>query len=104
MTTALPIPERIVGLEYMLVSTFAGSITEVVISHIGWYWERDWVVYVGAGTKVLGIDCDYLMKCSCESPYVFPGITSMCEANTIYIIVINCEMAIIVNIGPKCIW
>ena len=33
-------------------------------------WERDWVVNVGAGTKVLGIDCDYLMKSSCKSPDV----------------------------------
>ena len=50
-TTALSIPERIIGVEYMLVSTFAGSITQVVTPHIGWYWERDWVVHVDAGTK-----------------------------------------------------
>ena len=73
----LPIPEGIMWVEYMLASTFAGSITEVVIPHEGWDWERDWVVYVGAGTKVLGIDGDYLMKSSCKSPDVFPGITSM---------------------------
>ena len=43
------------------------------------------------------------MKCCCKGPYVFPGIMSMCEANTIYIIVINCEMTIFI-IGPICIW
>ena len=99
----LPIPEGITWVEYMLASTFAGSITEVVIPHKGWDWERDWVVNVGAGTKVLGIDCDYLMKSSCKSPDLFPGITSMSEGNTTHIVVINSDMAIII-IGPKCIW
>ena len=39
---------------------------------------------------------DDFMKSSCKSPDVFPGITSMCEANTIHIVVINCETPIIV--------
>ena len=60
--------------EYMLASTFAGSITEVVIPHKWWDWERDWVVYVGAGTKVLGIDGDYLMKSSCKVQMCFLGL------------------------------
>ena len=70
----LPIPEGIMWVEYMLASTFAGSITEVVIPHKWWDWERDWVVYVGAGTKVLGIDGDYLMKSSCKVQMCFLGL------------------------------
>ena len=58
---------------------------------------------VGAGTESLRVDGGNLMNSSCKSPDVFPGITSMCEANTIHVQVINCGTAIYV-IGGECIY
>ena len=63
-----------------------GSITEVVTPHIGWDGDGHWVVDVGAGTDILTMGCDDLMKSSCKSPDMLPGITSMCEANAIHIL------------------
>ena len=93
MTTALTIPERIIGIEYVLDMTFTGSVTEVVTPHIGWDGDGHCVVDVGAGTDIIPMGRN-LMKSSYKSPDVFPWITSMCEANTIDIVVINCETMI----------
>ena len=80
-TTPLPIPEGIIGIEYELPVIFTACITEVVTPHIGRDGDVHWVVDVGAGTDILTIGCDDLMKSSCKCPDMFPGITSMCEAN-----------------------
>ena len=101
-TTALPIPERIIGIEYPLVSTFTGSVTEVVTPHKGWDGDGHWAVDVGAGADIMTIGWN-LIKSSYKSPYVFPGVMSMCEANTIHIGVIDCETTVAV-IVPECIW
>ena len=45
----------------------------------------------------------YLMKSSCKSPDMLPGIASVCEANAIHICVLNCETTIIV-VSPERIW
>ena len=87
----------------MLNITCTGSVTEVVTPHIGWDGDGPCVEDVGARTYMLTTTSDDLMKSSCKSPDVFPGITSMCEANTFHIVVINCEMTIIV-VRPECIW
>ena len=58
---------------------------------------------VGAGTDSLRVDGGNLMKSSCKSPDVFPGIVSMCEANTIHVQVINCQVTIY-TVGFECIW
>ena len=86
----------------MLESIFTGSITEVVTPHIGWDGNGSWVVDVGTGTDTITIGCDDLMNSSYESPDMLPGITSVCEANAIHIVVINCETTIIV-VRPECI-
>ena len=81
--------------------TFTGSVTEVVTPHIGWDGDGHCAVDVGAGTDITTmVD---LIKSSCKSPDVFPGITSMCEANTVHILVINCESTINM-IGMEGIW
>ena len=38
-----------------------------------------WVVGVGAGTESFGVEGDDLMKSSCKSPDVLPGIVSLYE-------------------------
>ena len=101
--TALPIQEGIIGVELELVTIYTGSITEVVTPHIGWDGDGHWVVDVGAGTDILTIRGDDLMKSSCKSPDMLPGIASVCEANAIHISVINCEITIIV-VRTKRIW
>ena len=50
-TTALAIPERIIGVKYVCVSLCAGSVTKVVIANIRRDWYGDMVVNVCAGTK-----------------------------------------------------
>ena len=77
-TTALPIPERIIGIESVLDTTFTGSVTEVVIPHIGWDGDGHWVVDVSAGTCTDTLS-EKFMKSSCKSSDVFPGNMSMCE-------------------------
>ena len=49
---------------------------------------------VGAGTERLTVDGGNLMNSSCKSPDVFPGAVSMCEANTIHVVAINCQSTI----------
>ena len=85
----------------MLDSSFTGSVTEVVTPHIGWDGNGHCVVDAGAGTDYSSL-VDFISS-TYKSPDVFPGITSMCEANTIHILVINCQTTITV-IGNKCIW
>ena len=57
---------------------------------------------VGAGTETEGVEGDNLMKSSCKSQDMLPGIASMCEANAIHISFINCEIHI--EKGHECIW
>jgi len=52
--------------ESVLESSFTGSITEVVTPHIGWDGDGLWVVDVGAGTDILTIAGEDLMKSSCK--------------------------------------
>ena len=59
-TTALPIPEGIIGIESKLESIFTGSITEVVTPHIGWDGDGHQVVGVGAGTESFRVVGDSL--------------------------------------------
>ena len=68
-------------MKYMRVSTFTGSVTEIVTPHIGWDVNGHWIVDVGTGTNIARKGSSDLMKSSCKSPNVFPGITSMYEAN-----------------------
>ena len=103
MPTTCPIPERIIGIELVLKLTFTGSVTEVVIPHIGWDGNDHWVMDVGAGTDRLTVGSDDFMNSSYKSPDVCPGIISMCEANTINVSIINCETPIN-TIRPECIW
>ena len=102
-TTALPIPEGIIWVESELKSTLTGSITEVVTPHIGWDGDGQVAVDVGARTETIGVASDDLVKSSCKSPDMLPRITSMCEANAIHIVVINCDTTIMV-VTHKCIW
>ena len=60
---------------------FTTSITEVVTPHIGWDGDGHRVVDVGAGTDIMTISGDDLMKSSCKSPDMLPGIASVCETN-----------------------
>ena len=50
-TTALAIPERVIGVKYVCISLCAGSITKVVIANIRRDWYGSMVVNVCAGTK-----------------------------------------------------
>ena len=93
-TTALPIPEGVIGIEYVLEVIFTGSITEVVTPHIGWEGDGHRVVDVGAGTDSIGMSGEDLVNSNYKSPDMLPGIVSVCEANAIHIIVINCETTI----------
>ena len=102
MTTAPPIPEGIIWIESELEVILTGSITEVVIPHIGWDGDGRLVADVGAGTDIVSVGVD-LMKTSYKSPDMLPGIMSMCETNAIHISVINCETTITV-VRPECIW
>ena len=54
-------------MESRLELTFTGSVTEVVTPHIGWDGNGHWVVDVGAGTDMLTMGSDDLMKSSCPS-------------------------------------
>ena len=94
LTTALTIPERIIGIESVLELTFTGGVAEVIIPHIGWDGDGGRVIDVGAGTESVTMDGGNLMNSSCKSPDVFPGIVSMCKANTIHIVAINCGTTI----------
>ena len=66
-------------------------------------WDGDgFSVVVDAGTDVPRAAAD-LIKSSCKCPDVFPGIKSMCKANTIHVLVINCETTV-TDITVECIW
>ena len=54
-------------MESRLELTFTGSVTEVVTPHIGWDGNGQWFVDVGAGTDMLTMGSDDLMKSSCPS-------------------------------------
>ena len=54
-------------MESRLELTFTGSVAEVVTPHIGWDGDGHWDVDVGAGTDMLTMGSDDLMKSSCLS-------------------------------------
>ena len=102
-TTALAIPEWIIGIEPPLETLCTSSITKIVISNKTRYWCCLTVVNIYTGTQWRRKCWCCLMQCCNEGPYVFPWIMSVCETNTVDIEVIYCPRRIW-RVSCKSIW